>query len=174
MEAHIFSSFIYFLSYINVWLTSTRYVQRPMLSPTGIWKRMHRQVPAGKSSLLLSSFLSWFKLDGTCNLAAYFCAVYNNPTVAKKKKSWSPNRLGKGIWSYYWHFPSNLNNARKSLVKPATSWGRRLISAMHIASCRQHKANFLEYTAWCTINSTPVYEDDLCIPLEELLQGKLR
>ena len=49
-----------------------------------------------------------------CNLAAGFCAVHNNPSVAK---TWTLNRLGKSIWSYYWHFLSNLNNTRKTLVK---------------------------------------------------------
>ena len=87
-------------------------------------KMMHRQ----EQSISLTSFLSWFKLDRKCicNLAA----VHNNPSVAK---TWTLNRLGKSIWSYYWHFLSNLNNTRKpwSLVKPATGWGRRHVSAMY-------------------------------------------
>ena len=89
---------------------------------------MYRQ----EQSISLTSFLSWFKLDRKCiynlyNLAAGFCAVHNNPSVAK---TWTLNRLGKSIWSYYWHFLSNLNNTRKPLVKPATGWGRRHVSAM--------------------------------------------
>ena len=91
-------------------------------------KMMYRQ----EQSISLTSFLSWFKLDrkciyNVCNLAAGFCAVHNNPSVAK---TWTLNRLGKSIWSYYWHFLSNLNNTRKTLVKPATGWGRRHVSAM--------------------------------------------
>ena len=71
-----------------------------------------------------------------CNLAAGFCAVHNNPSVAK---TWTLNRLGKSIWSYYWHFLSNLNNTRKTLVKPATGWGRRHVSAMY--TCHTGKPN---------------------------------
>ena len=69
-------------------------------------KMMHRQ----EQSISLTSFLSWFKLDRKCiyNLAA----VHNNPSVAK---TWTLNRLGKSIWSYYWHFLSNLNNTWKPL-----------------------------------------------------------
>ena len=87
---------------------------------------MYRQ----EQSISLTSFLSWFKLDRKCicNLATGFCAVHNNPSVAK---TWTLNRLGKSIWSYYWHFLSNLNNTRKPLVKPATGWGWRHFSAMY-------------------------------------------
>ena len=87
-------------------------------------KMMYRQ----EQSISLTSFLWWFKLDGKCNLTAGFCAVHNNPTVAK---TWTLNRLGESIWSYYWHFVSNLKNIRKPLVKPATGWGRRHVSAMY-------------------------------------------
>ena len=113
-----------------------------------------------RGSISLTSFLSWFKLDRICicNLATGFCAVHNNPSVAK---TWTLNRLGKSIWSYYWHFLSNLNNTRKPLVKPATDWGR------------QHEANFLEYTARCTI-LTAFCEDDLRTNLDKLLKGKHR
>ena len=40
-------------------------------------------------------------------------------------------------------------------------------------SGRQHKANFLKYTAWYTIY-TPVYMDDFCTRLDKLLQSKHR
>ena len=87
-------------------------------------KMMYRQ----EQSISLTSFLSWFKLDRKCNIAAGFCAVHNNPTVAK---TWMLNTLGKTIWSYYWHFLSNVKNTRKPLVKWATGWGRRHVSAMY-------------------------------------------
>ena len=87
-------------------------------------KMMYRQ----EQSISLTSFLSWFKLDRKCNRAAGFCAVHNNPAVAK---TWTLDRLGKTIWSYYWHFLSNVKNTRKPLVKPATGWGRRHVSAMY-------------------------------------------
>ena len=122
----------------------------------------HRQ----EQCISLTSFVSWFKLDRKCNLAAGFCAVHNNPTVAK---TWTPNRLGKTIWSYYWHFLSNVKNTRKPLVKPATGWGRR----KHVASGRQHEANVLEYNARCTI-LTAFYEDEICTNLDKLLKGKHR
>ena len=43
----------------------------------------------------------------------------------------------------------------------------------HVASGRQHEANFLEYTARCTI-LTAFYEDDLGTNLDKLLKGKHR
>ena len=43
----------------------------------------------------------------------------------------------------------------------------------HVASGRQHEANFLEYHARCTI-LTAFYEDDLCTNLDKLLKGKHR
>ena len=107
------------------WFKKMMYRQEQSISPemcTGVVRSHYT------SLISLTSFLSWFKLDRKCNLAAGFCAVHNNPTVAK---TWTLNRLGKSIWSYYWHFLSNLKNTRKPLVKPATGWGRRHVSAMY-------------------------------------------
>ena len=86
-------------------------------------KMMYRQ----EQFISLTSLLSWFKLDRKC-IYVISPQVSNNPSVAK---TWTLNRLGKSIWSYYWHFLSNLNNTRKTLVKPATGWGRRHVSAMY-------------------------------------------
>ena len=134
---------------------------------------MYRQ----EQSISLTSFLSWFKLDRKCNLAAGFCAVHNNPTVAK---TWTLNRLGKTIWNCYWHFLSNVKNTRKPLVKPHLWLNRPQAEAdvmfrrcTHVACGRQYEANFLEYTARCTI-LTAFYEDDLCTILDKLLIGKHR
>ena len=128
-----------------------------------------------KSSLLhhssLMSCLSWFKLDRKCNLAAGFCAVHNNPTVAK---TWTLNRLGKTIWNYYWHFLSNVKNIRKPLVKPATGWGRRHVSAMYTCGMWQTVRSKLLRIHCALYNLTAFYEDDLCTNLDKLLIGKHR
>ena len=91
-----------------------------------------------------------------CNLAAGFCAVHNNPSVAK---TWTLNRLGKSIWSYYWHFLSNLNNTRKTLVKPATGWGRRHVSVMYTCGVWQTARSKL-LRIHCALYA--FCEDDLC------------
>ena len=57
-----------------------------------------------------------------------------------QKKKWSLNRLGKGIWSYYWHFPSNLNNTRKLLwnwpqTEPDVMFRRCTLSGRHCIHC---------------------------------------
>ena len=134
-------------------------------------KMMYRQ----EQSISLTSILSWFKLDRKCiyicNLAAGFCAVHNNPSVAK---TWILNRLGKSIWSYYWHFLSNLNDTRKPLVKPATGWGRRHVSAMYTCGVWQTaRSKLLRIHSRCTI-LTAFCEDDLCTNLDKLLKGKHR
>ena len=103
-----------------------------------------------------------------CNLAAGFCAVHNNPSVAK---TWTLNRLGKSIWSYYWHFLSNLNNTRKTLVKPATGWGRRHVSAMYTCGVWQTARSKL-LRIHCALYA--FCEDDLCTNLDKLLKGKHR
>ena len=43
----------------------------------------------------------------------------------------------------------------------------------HVASGRQHEANFLDYTVRCTI-LTAFHEDDLCTNLDKLLRGRHR
>ena len=120
MESYIFSSDFFNIKYvINVDTLCTTFNAEP-----------NRHIDLKKKwctdkieqSISQTSFLSWFKLDSKCNLAAGFCAVHNNPTVAK---TWTLNRLGKSIWSYYWHFLSNLKNTWKPLVKPVTGWGGR-------------------------------------------------
>ena len=109
---------------INVNTLYTMFNAEPNVQIHWLKKMMYRQ----EQSISLTSFLWWFKLDRKCNLTAGFCAVHNNPTVTK---TWTLNRLGEIIWSYYWHFLSNLKNTQKPLVKPATGWGRRHRAAMY-------------------------------------------
>ena len=109
----IFLVQIFYIKYvINVNMLCTTFNAEPN-KYIDLKKMMYRQ----EQSISLTSFLSWFKLDRKCiyicNLAAGFCAVHNNPSVAE---TWTLSRLGKSIWSYYWHFLSNLNNTRKPLV----------------------------------------------------------
>ena len=127
---------------------------------------------SNKNPIIKFKFPIVIQIRWEMELSRQVSAIHDNPNVAKITQLL--NRLGKGIWSYYWHFLSNFNNARKPLVKQAASGGLCHVSesAMHMATCRQHNTNFLEYAAWCKIY-TPVYMDDLCIHSDKLLKVSL-